>query len=93
MPGLCAASASSIWKPMVRTGFSEVIGSWKIIDTSPPRSLRSSDRFIFIRLLPLYRASPWTIRPGGDGMSPRMESMLTLLPEPDSPTIPSVSPG
>ena len=91
MPGLCAASASSIWKPIVSTGLSEVIGSWKIIDSSPPRSLRSSDRFIFIRLLPLYQASPRTIRPWG--IRPRIESMLTLFPEPDSPTTPRVSPG
>src|SRR5438874_9737544 len=33
------------------------------------------------------------MRPGGCGISPRIERVLTLLPEPDSPTIPSVSPG
>ena len=42
MPGLCTLTASPIWSPIVSTGFSEVIGSWKIIAISPPRILRSS---------------------------------------------------
>src|SRR5438132_8534185 len=33
------------------------------------------------------------MRPGGDAMSRMIESAVTLLPEPDSPTIPSVSPS
>ena len=28
----CSRIASAIWSPMVSTGLSEVIGSWKIID-------------------------------------------------------------
>ena len=37
--------ASMIWSPIVNTGFSEVIGSWKIIAMSLPRIARicSSD--------------------------------------------------
>ena len=31
-----------IWSPILWTGFSEVIGSWKIIAISAPRTLRSS---------------------------------------------------
>ena len=31
-----------IWSPIFWTGFSEVIGSWKIIAISAPRTLRSS---------------------------------------------------
>ena len=34
--------ASAIWSPTVNTGFSDVIGSWKIIAISLPRSARSS---------------------------------------------------
>ena len=45
------------------------------------------------RSWPLYSASPLAIRPGGIGMSPRTESIDTLLPDPDSPTMPSTSPG
>ena len=41
MPALCAISASAIWTPTVSTGFSDVIGSWKIIAMSPPRISRS----------------------------------------------------
>ena len=37
MSGWCVASASAIWSPTVSTGFSDVIGSWKIIAMSPPR--------------------------------------------------------
>src|SRR6185503_18815950 len=33
-----------------------------------------------------------TMRPGGCGTSPMMLSAVTLLPQPDSPTIPSVRP-
>ena len=33
-------SASAIWLPMVNTGFSEVIGSWKIMAISLPRMRR-----------------------------------------------------
>ena len=35
-------SISPIWKPMVYTGFSAVIGSWKITETSRPRIDRRS---------------------------------------------------
>ena len=41
----CAAAAPrSSWKPTVNTGLSDVIGSWKIIEMSAPRSCRSSRR-------------------------------------------------
>src|SRR5688500_8137210 len=33
------------------------------------------------------------MRPGGCGTSPMMESAVTLLPQPDSPTMPRVRPG
>ena len=36
----CATNGSAIWSPMRRCGVSEVIGSWKIIDTLRPRNLR-----------------------------------------------------
>ena len=82
-----------IWSPIVNTGFSDVIGSWKIIAISPPRS--SLRRFFGIarRSSPLYGAPPLAIRPGGIGMRPSSVIIETLLPEPDSPTIPSISPG
>ena len=39
---MCSRSTSSSCQPTVKTGFSDVIGSWKIIEMSAPRSLRSS---------------------------------------------------
>jgi len=36
--------------------------------------------------------SPCTMRPGGCGMSRMTLSAVTDFPEPDSPTMPSVSP-
>ena len=36
----CRRSASAICSPTVKTGLSEVIGSWKIIEISLPRILR-----------------------------------------------------
>ncbi len=37
----CSMIASAIWSPAVKTGLSDVIGSWKIIEMSAPRRLRS----------------------------------------------------
>ena len=64
-----------IWSPMVKTGFSEVIGSWKIIEILLPRMERSSfsescNRSCFAA--PSRMASPSTTRPGGE-TSPRRE--------------------
>ena len=44
------------------------------------------------RSRPWKRIAPPTIRPGGDGTSRRIDSAVTLLPQPDSPTSPSGSP-
>jgi hypothetical protein len=38
----CAQSASASWRPIVRTGLSEIIGSRKTMAMSRPRSLRIS---------------------------------------------------
>ena len=37
---MCRRSTSAIWSPTVNTGFSEVIGSWKITEISLPRICR-----------------------------------------------------
>ena len=39
---LCRATASAIWSPHVKTGLSDVIGSWKIIEIALPRTSRIS---------------------------------------------------
>ena len=77
---------------MVNVGLSDVIGSWKTIAISLPRTRSStaaepsptSDS-------PFQRTSPAVILPGRS-ISPIAACAVTLLPEPDSPTMPSVSP-
>src|SRR5512132_80724 len=88
----CVSSGSLIWRPIVSTGFRLVIGSWKIIAICRPLSPRISRSFILSRSRPSKRAVPERTRPAR-GSSPSSASAVTLLPQPDSPTIPSVSPG
>src|SRR4051812_14531153 len=88
----CRRSTSATWSPTVKAGLSEVIGSWKIIERRAPRSSLSRVGGSFSRSSPSKRTSPETMRPGGCGTRPMMLSAVTLLPQPDSPTIPSVRP-
>ncbi len=85
--------ASAIWSPIVKTGFRLVMGSWKIMEISLPRTLRisSSEAAVKSRSRSEIRESG-SMRPGGS-MSRRMDRQATVLPQPDSPTMPSVSPG
>ena len=81
---------SVICVPIVRIGFIDAMGSWDTMLISRPRTLRAtllsrSDR-------PLHRTSPPMIRPG-NSISPRAARAMVLLPDPDSPTIPSDSPA
>ena len=85
--------ASRIWLPTVKTGLRLVMGSWKIMAMSFPRI--SCIRFsgTSSRFWPSKRISPSGYEAGGLGFSCMTESAVTLLPLPDSPTIPNVSPG
>src|SRR5690554_5521499 len=90
---------SSIWSPMVCTGESELIGSWKIIAIWLPRMARSG------RLSGLSRAISVDAWPSGSNcIDPRRISAflssnrstaraVTDLPQPLSPTSASVLPG
>ena len=91
--GRCSWTASTICSPTVCTGLRLVIGSWKIIAMSSPRTARISLSGRSRRLRPSSLISPAAILPGGLGTSRMIESDVTDLPQPDSPTIPSVSPG
>ena len=85
------SSVSRIWSPIVNTGFSAVIGSWKMSAISAPRTWRMSRSLRSSRSRPLKRSRPELMRPGG--WTRRMiENAVTDLPLPDSPTSPSVSP-
>ena len=85
-------SVSVICVPIVSVGFSDVIGSWKIIAISRPRMSSSSRSFSPSG--PGRRTAPRreTIFAGGFGSRPMIESAVTDLPQPDSPTMPSVLP-
>jgi hypothetical protein len=96
---------------------SEVIGSWKIIEISLPRTLRSLRFDACRRSSPRNRAWPVeteanffdsrrndcicasgverssSLSRPGFGLRLRIDIIVTLLPQPDSPTTPRVSPG
>ncbi len=82
---------STIWKPIVYTGLSAVIGSWKITAISRPRTCRSAAPDRPTSSLPLSLALPLA-RPF-TGSSPSRDIDDWVLPEPDSPTIASTSPA
>src|SRR3954453_12382308 len=86
------SSASRICRPIVRTGFSDDIGSWKIIETSRPRIFRRVRSLCRIRSWPANTARPDSTRPLR-ASKPRIANDVTLFPHPDSPTMPSVSPA
>jgi hypothetical protein len=67
------------------------MGSWKIMEIFPPRISLISGRDFNKRSSPSKRISP-VVWDGGDGFSRMIERAVTLLPEPDSPTNPKVSP-
>src|SRR3546814_17612482 len=74
------------------TGFSVIIGSWKIIAMSLPRSSRQRRGEAWRKSSPFRRISPSTTRPGAS-TSPSSENPVMLLHEPDSPTRPRILPG
>ncbi len=90
--GRCRRTASVIWSPIRITGLSEVIGSWKIIEMRFPRIWRISVSSRPRRSVPSSTMEPPTILPGGLGTRRMTESAVTLLPQPDSPTMARVSP-
>jgi hypothetical protein len=87
-----AVIASRIWAPTLVTGFSDVIGSWKIMATSLPRKRRISSWSILVTSRSRNQMWPPTMRPGS-GTRRRIDSAVMVLPQPDSPTTPSVSPS
>ena len=82
-----------IWAPILCTGFSEVIGSWKIIAMSLPRISRRREFERLQQVLAAEERAPLARSPSCLGFSPMIVRHVTLLPEPDSPTMPSVLPS
>ena len=88
MPAWMRAT-SPIWSPTVKTGFSAVIGSWNTIAMRLPRTRCISRSSSARRSRPSNRITlPASMRPGGRTRR-RIESAVTLLPQPDSPTTPT----
>ena len=82
---------SAICLPTFITGLSEVIGSWKIIAISAPQMSRRCVRLMVVSSCPSKRTDPSriTLR---RGRRPMIERDRMVLPEPDSPTMPSERP-
>ena len=78
---------------MLSTGLREVIGSWNTMDIWAPRTSRICSSLTSRRSRPSNRMRPPVTRPGGLGTRRRIDSALTDLPQPDSPTMATVSPG
>ena len=85
-------SGSVICRPILSTGLSEVIGSWKIMAISRPRMRRISSSESPSSSRPPKRIEP-RVRAVPAGSSCMTASADTDLPEPDSPTIATISPG
>ena len=88
----CSRTASAICLPTVIVGFSDVSGSWKIMPISLPRMCRRSASLSLLMSVSLSRMLPPTIEPPV-GSRFMIDSAVMVLPQPDSPTMPSVSPG
>ena len=72
----CRSSVSVICLPILNVGFSDVIGSWKIIAMSFPRTSSSSCSASFVESLPSKTTEPSTILAGGFGIRPMIERAL-----------------
>ena len=68
VPG-AGSSVSPICRPMVRTGLSDVIGSWKIIEMSLPRILRISASVFSKQVRRPGNGRHLHCGPGGSGIS------------------------
>ena len=87
----CSRSDSVICLPIVMTGLSELIGSWKTIATSAPQMWRISLSLSVTRSRPMNMTLPER-RTFSFGRRFMIDRARIVLPDPDSPTTPSVVP-
>ena len=97
-PGPCetfswARICSTIWSPTRYTGSSELIGSWNTIAIPAPRIRCSCLGRRADQLGAVERRGPLELRVERRESSPSSVIAVTDLPEPDSPTIATTSPG
>ena len=83
--------ASAIWLPTVYTGFSAASASWKTIAIFAPADWSAARFSVRPEQLAAAEADRAGDRSPTSGSRPRIAIDVTLLPEPDSPTMPSVS--
>ena len=88
----CARIASTNWSPTRMTGLSAFIALCNTIDTLRQRKRRSSSALFSSRFSPWKRMLPPVIRAGGRRIC-MTEFAIVLLPQPDSPARPTVSPS
>jgi len=86
----CRVNTSPIWLPTVNSGFSAVIGSWKIMPIRAPRMPRICTSDSAIRSWPAKRMWPLEVAASTRRST---ESAVMLLPDPDSPTSANFSPA
>ena len=77
---------------MLNSGFSEAIGSCRIIAIWAPRMCRISRGRIVVSSWPMKLIEPPTMRAAA-GSRLTIDWQVVVLPQPDSPTSPSVSPS
>ncbi len=82
--------SATIW-PIRRSGLSALMGSWNTIATSRPRCERHRRSGAPASSAPASRIEPVTR--AASGASPISAEASTDLPQPDSPTMPTRSPG
>ncbi len=78
---------------MLKVGLRLVIGSWKTMPMRLPRTPRMARSSSRSRSMPSKEMCPPSMWLGGDGISRRMDIAVTLVPQPDSPTNPTVRPA
>ncbi len=83
---------SAICLPVSLTGFSAFIAPWKMMLISLQRILLMPNSVRLARFLPSKRTSPLTMRPFSGSSLSRL-SAAVVLPQPDSPARPRLSPG
>ena len=76
---MCSRMPSVSWVPISSTGFSDVMGSWKIMEMSLPRICCISFSGRVTRSRPSKMISPSTILPGGSGIRRMMDIALDAL--------------
>src|SRR5919109_2438847 len=86
-------SSSTIWSPTRKTGLSDVSGSWKTMPISPAHSARRSLGGSARTGRPSNATVPSMRALGTSRSSPMTDRAMTDLPEPDSPTTATTSPG